>query len=388
MIAEKKLKIAFLTSTNARDKKSWSGIHYYMAKSLEKNVGIVDYLGPVNLPLTFFVGKVISFLAKNILGKRFDYRHNFIVAKAYAMAFRNILKNKNYDIIFAPTGSSKIAFLETKIPIVYLSDATYASMVNYYEGFSDLLDISLNHGNEIEKRAIQKAAFLFYPSQWAADSAIKDYHADKSKVHIIPFGANIDNAPKRELLLKKRKTNTCRLLFLGVDWHRKGGELAFNCMKKMNEMGVNTELTVCGCVPPEIFINNRVNVIPFINKNDKNDYKKFEELLLNSDFLILPTKAECFGIVFCEASAYGVPSIANDTGGVSGVIKNMENGYLLPSDSSAEDYAKFISGIFCNDETYYSLVKKSRDIFEAKLNWDAWAAEVKKVISPVTGCNR
>lgn len=33
--------------------------------------------------------------------------------------------------------------------------------------------------------------------------------------------------------------------------------------------------------------------------------------------LLLPTRAECAGIVFNEASAYGVPILLTDTGGVS-----------------------------------------------------------------------
>ena len=123
-----------------------------------------------------------------------------------------------------------------------------------------------------------------------------------------------------------------------------------------------------------------MKVIPFINKNNKEEYVQFEQLLLNSDFLILPTKAECYGVVFCEASAYGLPSIANDTGGVNGAVIDGENGFVLPPNSKADDYAKLIAEIFHNDEKYYSLVKSSRKLFETKLNWDAWATKIKKII--------
>ncbi len=78
----KKLRIAFLTSTDARDKRSWSGIHYYMAKALERNLGEVDYLGPVELDFTF--GKAISFLSQKFFGKRYDYLHSIDTAKRYS----------------------------------------------------------------------------------------------------------------------------------------------------------------------------------------------------------------------------------------------------------------------------------------------------------------
>ena len=102
-----------------------------------------------------------------------------------------------------------------------------------------------------------------------------------------------------------------------------------------------------------------------------------------SSLLILPTKAECYGIVFCEASAYGLPVIAANTGGVAGAVENNENGVLLPVTANSNDYAKVISEIFSDDKKYYSLVNKSRSLFETLLNWDAWALEVKKIITPI-----
>ena len=45
---ENRLKIAFLTATNARDKKSRSGTLYYMGQALQKHCGDVYYLGPLN----------------------------------------------------------------------------------------------------------------------------------------------------------------------------------------------------------------------------------------------------------------------------------------------------------------------------------------------------
>ena len=375
-----RLKIAFLTSTNVRDKHAWSGIHYYMARALERNVGEVNCLGPVDLKFHIHKGRVLSFLSQKLVDKRFDYTHSFSVAKEYAKVFSEKLKNKKYDLIFAPASSSEIAFLETKIPIVYLSDTTFANMVDYYPAYSKLTKKSLLQGHEIERRAITNAKFALYPSEWAANSALKDYNADKSKVHVIPMGANIDEPPPCEKVLKKIKTGKCCLLFLGVNWERKGGEVAFDCMVKMNDMGIETLLTVCGCIPPKKFSHTKMKVIPFINKNDKEQYKQFENLLLNSDFLILPTKAECYGIVFCEASAYGLPSIVNDTGGVSGAVTNGKNGFLLPSNSTGNDYAKLIADVFRNDEKYDSLVKSSRNIFEMKLNWDAWAKKVKNLL--------
>jgi len=367
----KRYEIAFLTAGDARSTRAWSGTPYYMSMALTRNVGDVDYLGPVNPSLSSFLGKRFSSVSRKILGKEFDYDHSFLLSRAFGKIFDRKISEEKYDVIFAPASSSIIAFLKTRIPIVYVSDTTFGNMVNYYPRFSRLLSISIRQGNEIERRAITNSTLALFPSEWAANSAIRDYGAKRTKVHVIPFGANIDPVPSRERILQKRKTDKCRLLFLGRDWERKGGVVAYDAFLKMNRMGVDTHLTVCGCVPPSRFSHEKMNSFHFGSKN-----KEFESLLLNSDFLILPTKAECFGTVFCEASAYGIPSIATNTGGVSGAVKNGENGYLLPPNSGGDDYAKLITDIFQNDERYYRLVRQSRDLFDQRLNWDSWVMEV------------
>ncbi|WP_137463714.1 glycosyltransferase, partial [Escherichia coli] len=45
--------------------------------------------------------------------------------------------------------------------------------------------------------------------------------------------------------------------------------------------------------------------------------------------LLLPTIADCYGMVFCEAAAFGLPVVATDTGGVSSIVINERTGILI-----------------------------------------------------------
>ena len=146
-------------------------------------------------------------------------------------------------------------------------------------------------------------------------------------------------------------------------------------------MGVQAELTVCGCVPPSNFSHPRMKVIPFLDKNDKLQRKKLEKLLMQSDFLLLPTRGDCTPIVFCEASAYGLPVITANTGGVAGVIRDGENGFMLPFSARGAEYAEVIANVYREDQRYTDLVKSSRAAFEERLNWDTWGAIVKQLLA-------
>ena len=272
-----------------------------------------------------------------------------------------------------------IPYLETNTPIAYVGDATVACSRNYHKALTGLFEFSWKETYEIEKLAFNKAAFLTFCSDWAAKSAIKDFNIDPARVFTIPFGANLDVPPAREIALNKKKSNVCRLLFMGVNWENKGGAIAYDACMELNKMGIDARLTICGCVPPIEFRHEKVEIVPFINKNDPKGFEQFSTLFSQAEFFILPTRFEGYGIVFCEASAFGVPSFATDTGGVSSAITEGRNGFLFPPSAMGKEYANKIASVYNYDEKYYSLVKSSRELFESQLNWNSWGRSSKKL---------
>lgn len=353
-----------------------------MGEALQKHCGEVHYIGPIKTTREF-CAKVFNRLTVFLLGKRFGYMQSFFVAKKYAEIARKRIAIVQPDLIFAPAASAEIALLETGLPIVYCSDATFSSAQNYNPFFSNLLKVSVQEGMKIENLALQKASLVLYPTAWAAKSASDDYKIALQKIHIIPYGANLEGLPDKETALNRKKTGKCRLLFLGVNWQWKGGEIAFETLLELEKMGLDAELVVCGCRPPKPFRHERMVVIPFLNKNNTAERQKIFDLFLASDFLLLPTRTEAFGIVFCEANAFGLPAIATDTGGVSGVIENGKNGFLLPMEARGAEYARLIYQIYQDDRRYDALVLSSRATFEERLNWDAWGKSVKKLIEHI-----
>ncbi len=381
----RRIKIAYLTYHDAQDRRSWSGLAYSMAQTLQKYCGEVSYIGPIDASRAKLRGKIINKISRSLLNKTYFYNHSFPVAKRYAEVAAQRLAGQSFDVVVAADGQMEIAFLEIDIPILLVGGATYGLLHNYYPWYSNLLKRSFHEMNTIQALAIKKASAFVYSSAWAARSAIEDYGADPSKVHIVPHGANLENPPSREAVLGRKKSDRCRLLFLGVEWERKGGDIAFETLLKLEEMGILAELIVCGCTPPKEFSHTRMKVIPFLNKNDERQRKELEQLFMLSDFLLLPTRNECFGIVFCEANAFGLPIITTDTGGVSEAVRDGENGFLLPLDARGNAYAEVIARIYRDEQRYAELVRASRAAFEDRLNWDAWGVAVKKILVELLG---
>jgi len=173
---------------------------------------------------------------------------------------------------------------------------------------------------------------------------------------------------------------------VGKRWQRKGGDVVLKALIALEAMGVRASLTVVGCRPPDGVSHPDMEVIPFLDKNDPNDARRLTELYHQADLFIMPSRGEAFGIVYAEASAFGVPSVATDVGGVGDAVKEEENGVLLAVDAEPEAYARAIADLYCDDERYYRLVRSSRDQFERELNWTVWgrrvAACMREVLAP------
>jgi glycosyltransferase involved in cell wall biosynthesis len=273
-----------------------------------------------------------------------------------------------------------MAFLETDIPIVYSTDATLELLLGYYLGFTGMSAGYLAQAREIEQRALDRSRMVLYPSEWAAASARRDYGVPASRVHVIPYGPNVDSVPPRGIIEGAKSDDVCRILFLGVSWERKGGATAYEAVRLLRARGVDARLTICGCTPPMPVDPAFTTVIPHLDKNVPAEAARLSELLLHASFLVLPTVADCFGIVFCEASAHGTPSVAPDTGGVGGAVVTGENGILLPEGSSPDEYAAEIARLFQDRARYRALVSSSRASFEQRLNWDRWGQKVSELL--------
>jgi glycosyltransferase involved in cell wall biosynthesis len=374
-------RIAILSSLDTSSRRAFSGTPYFMSQALEKHCGPVVHLGPVRSRIEA-AGEMGNRFARRLLGREFAFGHSRALARDYARIFARRLREEGpFDVIFAPAASTQIALLETEIPIIYASDATFQLMRDYHQDFTGISDAYAATGNDIERRAIHNSAAVTYPSQWAARSAVSDYGVSPDRVEMVPWGANMDCIPEAESLWPAKDLAHCSLLFLGVNWERKGGPIAYEATDILRRRGVDATLTVCGTTPPDEFGAPWLRVVPSLNKQNPAEERQLSQLLLQASFLVLPTRNDCYGIAFCEASAHGTPSVATATGGVGGAVAEGRSGFLLPMEAGPDAYAEIIHSLWSDKDRYEQLVTSSREHYETAANWDHWAAAMREIIA-------
>ncbi|MBC8207545.1 MAG: glycosyltransferase, partial [Kiritimatiellaeota bacterium] len=244
------MKIAFVTTADPFDVFAWSGTVSYMYQALKaaghEMIPVGNLKNPYVLPI-----KIIRKLIKIFSGKVYLGERESLVLKSYARQIKRRLRGGDYDIIFSHL-PIPIAELRTSKPIFFFADANFAEMIGFYDSFSGLSKRTISLGIRHDKLALARSKLGIYSSEWAAETACANYGVGNDRVAVVPLGANIEcNRTQKDIdeIIRNKSRGSCELLLLGVNWVRKGGDLAVAVAEELNRRGIETILHVVGCQP-------------------------------------------------------------------------------------------------------------------------------------------
>lgn len=364
------MKLAYVTTHDPEDINSWSGLVTNIRDALRMTSIDIKVIGNLKEQAPRYQ-KIKKEFYQRFYNCKYRYDRHPVVLKGFTREIQERIKDSEIDIIFSP-GSIPVSMLKTEIPIVFWTDATFAGMLGFYQGFSTFCKETIRNGNKQEQAALNNCSLAIYASDWAAKTALKYYDVDPDKVKVVPFGANMQCDRNEEdivvLLNKKINFEPLKLLFIGKDWKRKGGDKALRVAELLNQKGIRTELDIVGC-SPGIELPDFVNSHGFISKQTAEGRALLDQLFSQAHFFILPSEAEAFGVVFAEASSFGLPSLATDVGGIPTVIRDGINGKTFPVEASALDYYSYISGVIMDSDSYKGLALSSFREYQERLNW-------------------
>jgi glycosyltransferase involved in cell wall biosynthesis len=194
-------------------------------------------------------------------------------------------------------------------------------------------------------KVLSRADVIISPSEYYIDES-RFLGKYKDKIVVIPNGINIDEFdigyPKEECRKKLGLPfdgNT--ILFVGTLSLFKGPDVLLKAMPKVIKNIPTAKLVFVGSGPmkeglemqsKKLGVERHVKFTGFVEESLKPLYYRA------TDIFVLPSimNTESFGIVNLEAMACGVSIVASKIGGIPDVVKDMENGLLVPpKDSNA-----------------------------------------------------
>jgi glycosyltransferase involved in cell wall biosynthesis len=378
------LHVIFLSSSDPLDVHSFSGTLYYMASALKSEFPGMEI---VRSSRSFWFLPLQRAVLKATRGRADPYYWR-IFNRWFASRLAQRWRGQRV-VVIAVVNAALVAELAASVPVINISDSTYDLMRTEHEVFWSLNQWTAARAEDDELRSIQRSIHNSFSSRWAADSAIVHYGAAADDVSVISWGCNFDAVPATEARSSTVAPIQCRLLFIGGEWVRKGGDILCDAAEILVSKGIPVRVDCVGAptpkdLPPKPWLYHH----GYLSKNDKDQLTLLRSLMRDADLLFLPTRRDCTPMVFAEANAYGTPALTRDVGGVADVVREGANGVVLPENAVAADFAAVIESLWNDPDRYAGLRESARQEYENRLNWDVWAREIAAVIDKLAAAGR
>lgn len=266
--------------------------------------------------------------------------------------------------------------------------------VTMFHTLGRLKNRALAHGGEerlrldVEQRAVAAADQIIASSEHEREALVELYGARRDRVSVIPCGVDLDlfrPVPRAEARAKLGLSGEV-LLFVGRMDPIKGLDLLLQSMVELRHRrdvtlvvvgggGMEQEYLRIQALAKSLGIADRVQFRGAIAQDLLPTYYSAASLC------VIPSHYESFGLVAIEAMACGTPVIGSKVGGLTTVIRDDDNGFLIPW-RRPELFAERIEAVLDNPPLRRRLAAHARPSV-LQYGWDGVAEQVLGVYHTV-----
>ena len=210
---------------------------------------------------------------------------------------------------------------------------------------------------EYERQWLQRATTVFTMSDHVSTSMVNDYHLARKQVVRVNGGCNV---PASQAAISEQR-DPQNILFVGVDWDRKGGPEVVEAFKRVRRQFPRATLTIVGCSPP--ISGEGIQVVGSVPQAQVPHY------LAKAAIYCMPSKREPFGIAFLEAMRAGLPVIACVLGATPDFVIEEQTGYRVPP-GDVEGLALRLEQLLSNPTQCKKMGEQGKALVAAEYTWE------------------
>lgn len=236
----------------------------------------------------------------------------------------DLRRRERIEAVVVNTQSVGLELVETaaELPVLVCLDATFAQLARSgwfgsNAGSRFLLPLTLSPIRGRERVLLRAAHGLLPWSEPVGRSLVEEYGVPAERVHRLPPSLTLPPAAER----RRDPGSRPQILFVGGDFHRKGGALLLECWRERFAGRCDLHLVTQSPVAPE----PGVHVHRGVAAHSPEWWERWQE----ADVFVFPSAMETFGIVLLEALAFGVPVVASEVGAAREVLADGRAGVLL-----------------------------------------------------------
>jgi len=221
---------------------------------------------------------------------------------------------------------------------------------------------------------------VFAMSEYLRDSFIRDFDVPADRVEAIGGGINLESIPE---LAEDKRYDTDEILFVGVDFRRKGGWTLLDAFAVARKRRPGMTLHIVGprhlLIPPGL--ESGVVFHGHLDKSDPVGLAKLEALFARCSLFVLPSLYEPFGIAPLEAMAYALPCLVSDRWALREMVRPGESGDLVePGD--VDDLAGKIVAMTQDPDALATMGLRGR---RRVLDYYTWDRVVDRLLDALPG---
>ena len=187
---------------------------------------------------------------------------------------------------------------------------------------------------QYEKSVLDGMQMIFTMSEYLRQSFINDFGQSANKVHCIGAGINISESVILEVLNTdntQKRYDTQEILFIGVDFQRKGGKCLLSAFRKVRSVFPKVMLQIVGPTKPLAGFEAEAGVVwnGFLNKNDPQDAQKLKTLFNQTSLFVMPSIYEPFGIAPLESQLRSIPCLVSNSWALPEIVQEGKTGELV-----------------------------------------------------------
>jgi len=168
----------------------------------------------------------------------------------------------------------------------------------------------------------------FHAVSKAIAKEAEKYNASKNKIQVIYSGLSLT----KTLIRQVREEKVFNIISIGRAHWKKGYTYALDACKILKDQGFNYQYTIVGASSSieysyqlhDLQLTNEVKLL------DNLPYNQVQDLIFNSDLIVLPSVEEGLANVVLEAMSLKTLVLTADCGGMQEVITDKENGFVVP----------------------------------------------------------
>jgi len=236
-----------------------------------------------------------------------------------------------------------------------------------------LSDSQYHEAVAVQQRVLRGASQAFTLTDWARQSMIDDFGMSPDRVTTVYMGTTLQTPPDFPVEKKPRQ-----ILFVGIDWLRKGGPQLVEGFRLLRQRLSDAELVIVGC-SPEIDCPG-VKVEGFLDPRDPQQRARVACLYRESACFALMSDFEPLGNVLIEAYALGLPIVAFDSGSRSEIVRDGETGFLC-ADREPKTIANALLKLLEDPKKAEQLGKNALERVKDCFDWQHVAAKIASRMS-------